>query len=119
MVAFLFIYVPLVALPMLLITPAWFVARARKQGDLRWFPFVHVPAVTLWFALLAGGIGAQSLGNLNEGVILAGAVIPLAYAKVIIVDRLTPHHHATNGGLAILLLILAVALRAFIPVIPE
>lgn len=119
MVAFLFIYLPLVALPMLLIAPAWILARARKQRDAEWLPFVHVPAATLWFGLFVAGIGSQSLGNLNEGVILAGAVIPLAYAKVAIVDRLTPHHHATTGGLAAVLLILAVVLRAFTPVLPE
>jgi len=119
MIAFLVIYFPLVALPMLLITPAWLLARARKQRNVRWFPFVHVPAVTLWFVLTVAGIGSQSLGNLSEGFILAGTVIPLAYAKVVIVDRLTPHHHATTAGLAILLLILAFVLRAFMPVIPE
>jgi hypothetical protein len=119
MAAFLLVYLPLVLVPLVLLIPAWIVSRGREDRDALVLPFVHVPAVTLWAGIVAAGMGAQSLGNLVEGFILGGVAILLGYLKILVVDQFTSRHRATTYGLAALLLVLAVALRSLMPIIPE
>lgn len=65
---------------------------------------------TLWFLLTGIGIGAQSLSNLIEVVIIFGLSLPASI--------LSPNIISTKRAL-IGLLILTVLLRLFMPLLPE
>ena len=115
----LFLVITLVVVPLVALVPAFVVSRLKPERESWMLPFVHVPAVTLWLALVVLGYGPQSLGNLGEGFAIGGVAVACGYAKVLLVDRFTAKHAATSYGLAALLALLAVGLRAFMPVIPE
>ena len=109
-----------VAPPLLFILPAFFVSRRKKEKESLLLLFVHVPAVVVWFCLLSWGFGrGASLGNLIEVFFPGIAGIVVAYVKVFWVDRERPDHVRTTINSAILLIVGVVALRLFMPGLPE
>ncbi len=102
-----------------LVIPAWVFARNRGR-DSHWSLFMlWLPAVVLWVVLSGLGIGAQSLSNLIEPIWLIIAGIALAYLKVFILDRYAPSPQAVTVLSIVVLALVAVLLRIFMPVLPE
>ncbi len=106
-------------LPLLLILPAFFLSRRKKEKESLLLPFVHIPAITLWVLLLTLGYGAQSLANFIEVIYLAMAAVVFPYLKVFIVDRFTARHILTTYGTVAVLAVGAFVLRALMPWLPE
>jgi hypothetical protein len=84
-----------------------------------WVLFLAVPALAVWLGLTAVGYGAQSLSNIIEVFWLVGASILFCYVKVFLIDLFVHRPHATTYVLIALLLVGAVLLRTFMPVLPE
>ena len=98
--------------------PAWWVAR-RRGTWLNWDYASLVTPFALWVALASAGFGAQSLGNLIEPVGLV-AIIPLAHSiRVFLIDRWSKAAHAKSIAVFALVSVVAIGLRAFVPLLPE
>jgi ribose/xylose/arabinose/galactoside ABC-type transport system permease subunit len=82
-------------------------------------PFIHFPAVVVWVTVAHRGYGAQSLGNLIEFLLLCGVGGVANYLKVLWIDRQTTHPLVTTIITMIMLMGLALALRTWMPSIPE
>ncbi len=78
--------------------PAWFVARGRQESTW-WLPFIGAPAILAWVALVALGVGPQSLSNLVEAMALAALSVILCYTQVFLLNRRFPHVRRTSGYL--------------------
>lgn len=102
----------------LLCSPAFVVSR-RRSSESWWLLFLAVPALAVWLGLTAVGYGAQSLSNIIEVFWLVVASILFCYVKVLVIDRLVHRPHATTYVLMALLVVGAVLLRTFMPVLPE
>lgn len=102
----------------LLTIPAYLYSR-RRHPESRWLPVAAVPAVAAWLLLAGSGYGAQSLSNLIEVLWLLVASVILAYAKVLAVDRVIGFRAGGTYILMGMLLIAALLLRSFMPVLPE
>lgn len=102
----------------LLNLPAWWYAR-RTRGASWALPVLGAPSLVVWLALVVAGVGAQSLSNLVEVAWLLVASVPACYAQVFILDRLTQRPRANTLGMAVVLCIVAVALRLLMPALPE
>ena len=111
--------IPFLLIPMLMILPAFFLSQRKPQEESLLLPFVHMPAIILWFLLTVFGIGAQSLANIVELIYLGIAAVTLAYIKVFIIDRRTSQHALTTYGTVAVLLGSVILLRALMPSIPE
>ncbi len=93
---------------------------SRKRGpESRLLPFLGVPAGLLWLYLLTHHVGAQSLGNLAEGLVVGGLSVAVSALKVVMLDPRIGHPVRNTWIAAFLLLGLAAALRVFMPAIPE
>lgn len=108
----------LVLISALLCWPALRLSRHRGP-ESRWILLLAGPAVVVWVVLTASGYGAQSLSNLVEVLWLFGAGVLLAYLKVFLFDRFSPVPRWSTYILMVLLAVAAVALRSFMPVLPE
>jgi len=98
--------------------PAWLVARRRQEATW-WLPFLGAPAILAWVALLALGVGPQSLSNIVEVMALAVLSIVPCYAQVFYLNRRFPNVRRTSACLALLLIAAAILLRLFMPLLPE
>ena len=105
--------------PLLLILPAFVWSRRKPEKESLLLPFVHIPAIALWFLLVRYGFGAQSLANLVELLYLGIAAVVLPYLKVFILDRFTSQHAMTTYITVALLAGSAFLLRALMPFLPE
>ena len=102
----------------LLCIPAYIVSY-RRRTESKWLPFVMLPGLALWVMLTALGYGAQSLSNIVEVLWLLVAGVLSVYIKVYYVDpRLQKPRQATYLILGCLL-VAALLLRTFMPVLPE
>lgn len=120
MITFLIVFVPAAGLPLALIFPAFNYSRRKKEKESPLLPLVHVPALLVLFRLLSIGFGRpQSLGNLVEFFILGAAGVLVAYLKVFVVDRFHTRHTLSTYVSAALLVFVSVALRLFMPTMPE
>ncbi len=108
----------LLAASAILNLPAWFVARGRQESA-SWLPFIGAPAILAWVALVALGVGPQSLANIVEAIALATLSVVLCYAQVFFLNRRFPHVRRTSGYLALALIAVAVLLRLLMPLLPE
>jgi hypothetical protein len=114
----LFMVTLLVPLPFTL--PAFFLSRRKKEKESSLLPFVHIPAITLWFLLFDLGYGAETWGNLSDEVsYLVVATVLLTYLKVFVLDRFTTRHAATTYCTLALLTCSAFLLRALMPSLTE
>ncbi|MFQ5458789.1 MAG: hypothetical protein ACE5FC_10130 [Myxococcota bacterium] len=98
--------------------PAWRIAKARGTQSV-WLFFLPAPAVALWIALTAAQIGAQSLSNLIEVVLIIAFGIMAAYVRVIFLDAITNRPGANTAAIIFVLAALALALRLLMPTLPE
>ena len=107
-----------VALSCAAIYPAY--SASRRQGDeSRVLVVAPIPAIVAWGIVTALGFGAQSLSNIVEVFTIFGLGVVLAYAKVFVVDRAYGRARVSTYGLVALLLMLALVLRATMPILPE
>lgn len=113
-VAFLF----LVVLSCAAIYPAYLASRRRGE-ESPLLLVAPVPAVVVWGAVTASGYGAQSLSNIVEVFAVFGIGAILAYLKVFVVDKARGTARASTFWLVGLLVVLALVLRATMPVLPE
>ena len=104
-----------------LVAPGWLWAR-RHGPQALWPLFLPTLGVVFWFFLVMLHIGPQSLSNLIEAPgVMVGAVIA-AYLKFFVLDRrLESEKGKEAGSLLVFLLVAAVAIafRAFTPLLPE
>jgi hypothetical protein len=98
--------------------PAFWLSK-RKGSESWWLLFLSGPALAVWMGLTFFGYGAQSLANIIEVFWLAAAGVLICYLKVLMVDRFFQSQRKTTFGLILLLVIGAVLLRTFMPVLPE
>lgn len=105
-------------LAMLLIVPGWlWVRRTRPQTSwLLALPFI---GMALWLALAALGVGAQSLSNVIELLVLAAAAVVFSYLNFFVFDRSTTLGGKNTIVTFLLVGLVALCLRLFMPVIPE
>lgn len=109
----------LVAAPAVLNVPAWLYARRRRAGTTPPILVLGAPAIVVWVLLTMLGVGAQSLSNLVETLMLAALSVVLCYGQVFLLDRLLPSPRRTSLGLAAGLILVGVLLRLFMPLLPE
>jgi len=98
--------------------PAWLLAR-RRGRETPLLLVLPLPGIAAWIALSMLGYGSQSLSNLIEPfiVLLVGAA--LAYLFLVLVDRTGVRPAAIAALLMAALILLAVLLRTFMPILPE
>jgi cytochrome bd-type quinol oxidase subunit 2 len=108
----------LIAAGVLASIPAW--RAARNTNKWRWWDFASlIVPYLVWITLAFLGFGAQSLGNLEELLVLV-VVVPLALSlRVFLFDRRTKARATDSVVVFALLCIVAICLRAFFPMIPE
>lgn len=111
--------IPFLLVPLVLILPAFVWSRKKPEKESLLLPFVHMPAIALWWLLVSVGFGAQSLSNIVELLYLGIAAVVLPYLKVFLLDRFTARHTLTTYGTVALLAGSAFFLRAWMPVLPE
>ena len=100
------------------IYPAY--SASRRQGaESRLLAIAPVPAVIVWAAITASGYGSQSLANIVEVFAIFGFGVILAYVKVFVVDKAYGEARVSTYSLVVLLVVLALALRATVPNLPE
>jgi hypothetical protein len=114
----IFLITVLVIGPAALNIPAWLYAR-RHRGATAFLPWLAVPALCLWSGLLLLGVGQGTLGNLVEGVWIAGLGVFLVYLQVFALDRVWKRPRRTSAMLALALCIVAGILRVWMPDLPE
>lgn len=103
--------------PTLLLVPAWLYS--RRNGESSLFLFFFWPAVLFWFLLVLAGYGPQSLANLVELPFIAVAAVLCGYLKVFLVDLKFESPRKSTIGVTGILLLVTVALRTFMPLLPE
>lgn len=111
-------FLVLVALACGAIYPAYCASR-RRGPESRLLVVAPVPAVVVWVAVTASGYGAQSLSNIVEVFAIFGLGVVLAYLKVFVVDPSRGRTRESTYWLMALLVMLALVLRATMPVLPE
>lgn len=111
---FLALFVLAVALSL----PAWSYAR-RRQGASWLLLTLAVPATLVWALLTSAGVGAQSLSNLIEVLVLLLLSVVVCYAQVFMLDRYFSKPARTSVWLAGGLALVALILRISMPVLPE
>ncbi len=112
----MFVVVSLLAT--LLIFPGWLWLRRTRPQTL-WFLALPFVSMALWVALTALGVGAQSLSNAIELLVVAASAIVFSYLTFFVFDR-----SATPGGKGavvtfLLVCLVVIGLRLFMPVLPE
>ena len=98
--------------------PAWLISRSRGNGSV-WILFLSVPAIVVWVCLTALGIGAQSLSNMFEIFIIAILGVVMCYLKVFLLDKNVGKPHLTTAIVVLFLVVVAMLLRLFMPLLPE
>ena len=99
--------------------PAWYVAR-KRQSWFEWDYATVLAPIPIWFALALARIGAQSMANLVEVLIIA-AFVPVAVScRVFLLDG--KWNNPTRNSLAVFLLcgvVLPLGLRLAMPELSE
>jgi hypothetical protein len=106
------------AIAVALCGPAWWFARKRQA----WFRLDYATILlpfAVWVVLAELGLGPASLANLVELVLLVAVIPVLVSLRVFVADK----HFATPRISSIVVLVVCilatVALRAFMPLLPE
>ena len=112
------LFMVLVALAVLLVLPGWLWFRLKRKQSI-WLLALPVFGVGLWFALVAAGVGAQSLGNAIESFGIAAVAVVMAYAKFLAFDRMSAlRARGTTIAFAVVALT-TIGLRLLMPLLPE
>jgi len=112
----LFIALPVFAI--LLIFPGWLWFRRKHQQSI-WLLVLPIFGIGLWVALIAAGVGAQSLSNLSESFVVAATAIAAAYFKLLVLDQSAALSSRGNVIAFFVVALVAVGLRLFMPALPE
>ncbi len=111
-------FLALLATSGLLCVPAWYVARRRKS----WFGWDYVSVfapMPFWYALFILQIGAQSLSNLVE-LLIVGAFVPMAVScRVFLLDRISQNSIRSSVLTCAICLVVPLGLRLGMPLLPE
>jgi hypothetical protein len=101
-----------------LILPGWLLA-GKQDGNNHWLLLLPAAGIVCWICLAALGIGAQSLANLIETPGVVTLSVLAAYGKFLVLDRKLENNR--QGMILVFVLVLAatVALRLFMPALPE
>lgn len=108
----------LLGLAAALCLPGWSYAR-RRQGASSLLLFMAMPATIIWVLLSGAGIGAQSLSNLIEVLVLLSLGVAACYLQVFFLDRHLSRPPRTSAWLAGALVLVGLPLRLMMPVLPE
>ncbi len=105
-------------IPALLILPGWHIAR-RWQVQSAWLFGLPFAANALWVALTIMGVGAQSLANLIELLVIAIVAVLAPYLKFFLIDRRIKVSALGNIFVVVLVILVTLGLRLLMPVLPE
>jgi len=112
-------FLALLVISFLVCIPAWYVARKRHSWYGWDYATVFAP-IPIWLSLAIIQVGANSMSNLVELLIL-GAFVPLAVsARVFLLDRWWKNQ--LRNSLVILVIctvVLPLGLRLAMPALPE
>ncbi len=108
----------LAAVAGVLILPGWYWSKKNRPQPAI-ICLLPVAGLMLWLLLISLGFGAQSLANVMEAPVIAAVAVMAAYAKFFIFDRVSALSPYGKIFVIVVVLISTVALRAFMPVIPE
>lgn len=102
----------------LLVLPGWMLAKRYRpwSGRILALPFL---GVGLWGALVMLGLGSQSLGNIVEVLIVATSTVVISY---LVFFMFSHSNFSVARGTAIayiVVAVVAVCLRLFMPVLQE
>ena len=101
-----------------LILPGWYWSnKSRPQPAM--ICLLPVAGLILWLLLISLGFGAQSLANVMEAPMIAAVAVMAAYSKFFIFDRVSALSPYGKIFVIVAVLVTTVALRTFMPVIPE
>jgi hypothetical protein len=112
------LFLVLAALAILLILPGWLWFR-RKRPQSAWLLALPVLGIGLWVALTLAGVGAQSLSNIVESIGIAATAVLVAYIKFLVLDRSSVLRSRGTAIAFSIVALVTVALRLFMPVLPE
>jgi hypothetical protein len=103
----------------ILILPGWYWANKDQPQNL-WICLLPAAGVAFWVLLSALDFGAaQSLANLVEAPMIAGVAVVAAYLRFFVFVK-SPTLNPYGTFIAVAAVILAtIALRAFMPILPE
>ena len=102
----------------ILILPGWYWANKDQPQEL-WICLLPAAGLAFWMLLMGLGVGAQSLANLVEAPMIAGVAVVAAYLRFFVLVK-SPTLNPYGTFIAVAAVILAaIALRAFMPVLPE
>ena len=114
LIIFAFIVIVLISIIMML--PGWY-ASQKKFPQSPAILGVSLAGVSFWILIASLGIGPQSLSNLIETPIVAAAAVFLAYIKMFLLEsKKVKYATLISYGMII---IIVMALRLFMPLIPE
>ncbi|MBE1159102.1 hypothetical protein [Dyella acidiphila] len=104
-------------LAIVLIMPGWLWC-GRKRHQTMWLLALPPLGIGLWAALAKLGVGAQSLGNIVEALVIAAVAVLMAYVKFLLLDRAG---FSRSGVIAayVVVAVVTVGLRLFMPSMPE
>ncbi|MDH3311230.1 MAG: hypothetical protein OEM48_11375 [Gammaproteobacteria bacterium] len=115
MLVFIFI-VSLIAAAFIL--PGWLWARKRSIQSL-WLFLLPVSGAGFWALLAALRLGPQSLSNLIEIPIVAVVAVFTAYLKFFYLDKRMKRQDLSNSVSFVVVAIVTLGLRLFMPLLPE
>ncbi|NQT60521.1 MAG: hypothetical protein HQ557_16210 [Bacteroidetes bacterium] len=109
-------FIILVLMSIILILPGWYAARKKFPQN----PAIlgaGLVGVSFWILIASLGIGPQSLSNLIETPIVAVTAVIIAYVKMFLLES-KKIKFATMISFG-MIIIVVLALRLFMPLIPE
>jgi len=109
-------FIVLVLISIILMLPGWYAARIKLPQSPAILG-VSLAGVSLWILIASLGIGPQSLSNLIETPIVAAAAVIVAYIKMFLLESKKVKHAVLISYGAIIIIVMA--LRLFMPLIPE
>lgn len=101
-----------------LIVPGWLWAKKRTPQTLSLF-LLPVAGIGLWVLLTASGVGAQSLSNLSEVFGVVAAAVVAAYLKFLVFDRRFENKPLGVVVAFVIVAVVTIAFRLFMPQLPE
>lgn len=98
--------------------PAWRLC-VRQDKFLWWDYGMPIYPILAWLALVYAGVGAQSLSNAVELLLIGGLVVIVSYMRVFVFNKFLRNGYHISILSNALLLVISALLRMVMPVIPE